>query len=122
MNAEKFTWSREALDMLHRPALGQTKSDLLSLMYYSADQEAAQHALKISTTKNKEFVTQFRLMLPNGEARWIAARGVPFYNQGRELIVGVFIDITEAEKAIAPQKDLVKDPKLRDKGAHRRSS
>ena len=55
INAERFTWSREALEMLGRPELGHTKADLLSLMYYSADQEAAQYALKMTTTKNKEF-------------------------------------------------------------------
>ncbi|MBV9075452.1 MAG: PAS domain-containing protein [Acidobacteria bacterium] len=104
IDTETYTWSKEALEILGRQELGHTKSDLLSLMYYSADREAVQHALKTITTRNKEFETQFRVMWPNGQARWIAARGVSFYNQGKGLVVGVFIDITDAEKVIAPRK------------------
>jgi PAS domain S-box-containing protein len=105
IDEDRFTWSDEAFAMLGRPDLGSKRSDFLSLMYYSGDKQDFEQALKTSTTRNRELDAQFRIIRSDGEARWIAARGRPFYNQGRSLMLGVFFDITEAHHSAAQTQE-----------------
>ena len=96
IDAEEYVWSEEVFEMFRRPNLSRRQSDFLSLMSYATDRENALKALKLACTKKKEYQIEFRLLWPNGEVRLIAARGRHFYNQGENLILGVFIDITKA--------------------------
>lgn len=90
--AEIFGWERgEAVVPRER---------LLSTMYFSSDRTSEAKLLRQAIAKNREFETQFRIRRPDGTARWIAARGKPFYNQGRNIVLGVFIDVTETRRAL----------------------
>jgi PAS domain S-box-containing protein len=95
LDTDEFEWSPEAKTMLQQP-LGQTYADFLSLMRYSADLESAARALKLAT-KKKAYATRFRIARPDGEARVISARGVLFFNNGQNVLIGAFIDVTETE-------------------------
>ncbi len=98
LDRDEFVWSEEAWEMFKRPGLGRSQADFLSLMNYATDRENARKALKRAGTKKKEYQTDFRLVCPDGQIRVIAARGRFFFNQGQNLLLGVFIDITEAER------------------------
>lgn len=102
LDRDEYIWSQEVLEMFGYPPLPErpTHSDLLRLMYVSTDRENATRAMKKALNRNREYETQFRIRRGDGECRWIAARGKPFYNLGKQFLLGVFIDITEAQKAI----------------------
>jgi hypothetical protein len=42
----------------------------------------------------KEIKFEFRFWQSDNTVRVIAARGRPFYNQGKDIVLGMFIDIT----------------------------
>src|SRR5262245_58921766 len=50
---------------------------------------------------HQTFDTEFRILLPSGEIRWIAARGQPYYDENGQLVrmVANNIDITELMQA-----------------------
>jgi PAS domain S-box-containing protein len=50
---------------------------------------------------HQPFDTEFRILLPSGDVRWIAARGQPYYDENGELVrmVANNIDITELIQA-----------------------
>jgi PAS domain S-box-containing protein len=98
LDNDEYIWSAEVFEMFKRPTLGHREADLLSLMIYSADRENAIKAMKLAGTKKKEYEIEFRLVWPDGQVRLIAARGRFFYNQGQSLLLGVFIDVTEAAR------------------------
>ena len=98
LDTEEYVWSDEVLEMFKRPNLGRSQASFLSLMSYATDRENASKALKFAGTKKKEYETEFRLVWPNNEVRMIAARGRFFYNQGRNLMLGVFFDVTDAAR------------------------
>ncbi|GAC1693486.1 MAG: hypothetical protein NVS9B5_36130 [Terriglobales bacterium] len=98
LDSDEYVWSEEVLEMFKRTNLGRGQADFLSLMNYATDRENARRALRLAGTKKKEYEIEFRLVWPDGQTRVIAARGRFFFNQGQNLILGVFIDITEAER------------------------
>ncbi len=101
LDTEEYIWSDEVFAMfgLTPTAIKPTHKDFLSMMYFSTDRENVEKALHKAMSKNKEYETQFRILRPDGQTRWIAARGKPFFNQGRNVVLGVFIDM--AEKAMS---------------------
>ncbi|MGH9513279.1 MAG: PAS domain-containing protein [Terriglobales bacterium] len=119
LETEEYTWSPEIFELTGRPDDGSvpTHAFLLSMMYFSTDREDAVRALKNVTAGSKKYDTSFRIVRPDKEIRWIAAKGRPFYNEGNTLLVGVFIDITEARKHIA-KAEINDKPGLRRKRSH----
>ena len=91
---ETYEWSDEVYALFGGVRLGRTQSEFLSVMGYSNDRRSAIHALETALKRKQDYEFQFRFVKPDGEVRLIAARGRPFYNQGRDLVLGMFIDIT----------------------------
>ena len=106
LHSEEYVWSDEVYEMfglspnISRPS----HSDFLSLMDFSTDRENVQKALRAARSKNREYSTRFRIKLPDGQVRWIAARGRPYYNQGNDLMLGVFIDVTDEEEGVSSSR------------------
>jgi PAS domain S-box-containing protein len=112
LDTYEYIWSHEVFEILGRTegSYPPTQADFLSLMYFSADRENAEKALKTATTTHKEYKTNFRIRRLDGQFRWVSARGMPYYNQGKNLILGVFIDVTDAREPINSVATLGKRP------------
>jgi PAS domain S-box-containing protein len=92
--SEEFDWSDEVYAMLDVESLGKSRDQLLSLMGYAADRENATRALDNAAARKKECEFEFRIVRSDSSIRVIAGRGTPFYNQGQEVVLGMFIDVT----------------------------
>jgi len=62
------------------------------------DRESAQAALRSSIASSSEYHTEYRIVDPAGEVRWIAAMGRCVHN-GSHRLLGVILDITERKRA-----------------------
>lgn len=93
LDTEEFSWSDEVLQMLGQVQIRRSYADFLSLMKFSSDRESAIRALR-AARKRHDYHLQFRTLLANGEVRLITARGKAFYNQGKNIMLGFFIDVT----------------------------
>jgi len=51
--------------------------------------------------KGEIVVDQYRIVKPNGEIRWVEDRGIPLSEEesGKQLYIGIIIDVTETKKA-----------------------
>ena len=66
------------------------------------DRELVQQAVKRATEQKEDYVVEYRIALPGGTQRWIAARGRlhPGGNVKHDRLVGVSMDITDRKRAI----------------------
>ncbi len=102
LDTEEYVWSEEVFEMLGLSRVGfqPTLKSFLSMLYFSTDRENVLSATRAASKRSKNYNVQFRIARPDGQVRWIEARGKAFFNQGENLILGVFIDITETREAI----------------------
>src|SRR5262249_18514950 len=96
IQADKF-WATENAYTL----LGQSTSEPITFRQIAEaqhpdDRASAQKALQRALEHEREYDTEFRVMLPDGEHRWLAARGVvDFDRTGRAArLRGVWIDLS----------------------------
>ena len=68
--------------------------DFLNSLFLSSDRTAAQSAMQQALRGKKEFSVELRLKRPDGSVRLVSSRGKGFYNQGKQLVLGVLVDIT----------------------------
>jgi len=101
VDREEYVWSDEVYEMFGRTPTDYkpTQKEFLSMMYYATDRDNVEKALRTAMNKNREFEFQFRILRSDGHSRLIAARGKPFFNLGRNVMLGVFIDMATAGKA-----------------------
>lgn len=103
LDRDEFIWTDEVFTILglsperSRP----TVKTLLSLMFVSSDRDGMQRALKLSRTRQKDLIAEFRIRDDAGETRWIAARGRTYFNQGQSVILGVLMDVTHLHEGEA---------------------
>lgn len=119
IDTDRYIWSAEALEILGRPhATISTPGEFHALMYVLSDRQNAERAINDAIRKNKDFEFHFRVQRDDGEFRWIAARGKPFYNLGQPLVIGVVFDITTAQKALLSSDSEKRTPngRYRDAG------
>lgn len=89
-----------------RGLFGFTKSERLDLeqvfqRLHADDREAVRQAFARATERDGHYETEFRVMLPDGSVRWIAARGRAKFENGDKpvLVRGVSMDVTERKLA-----------------------
>jgi PAS domain S-box-containing protein len=100
VETDEFVCSEEACEMLGLPReAALTKQSVLSRMSYMGDRENFLKTLWQTIHKNRDFETEFRIASEDG-VLLLAARGKMFFNQGRPLVIGVLIDISDAAKAL----------------------
>ena len=101
LDQDEYVWSAEVFELfgLRPGTFVPTQKNFLSLLFVSGDRDEVTKALRRAATRNKEYSTQFRIARPDGEVRWISARGRQFYNLGKTLMLGVFIDVTDAHQS-----------------------
>jgi len=100
IESDEFACSEEACEMLGFPKeAALNKQLLLNRMSYLGDRENFLKTLWLTIQKNRDFETEFRVPHHDGVAL-LSARGKMFFNQGRPLVIGVLIDISDAAKAL----------------------
>jgi PAS domain-containing protein len=91
---DELSVSSRAAALLGLESGGRIKlSELLDLLYFSADRENLRKALEKARTGRKEFVTECRIRC-KGQPRLVSLRGKTVYNSGQPFILGVVSDIT----------------------------
>lgn len=101
LDREEYYWSPEVYQLFElplNPMANPKHANLEALLYFSGDREELRRAFNTAVRRNREYSTAFRIKTPAGGVKLIAARGKPYFNQGRNLLMGVFIDIGQAEQ------------------------
>ena len=95
-------WSERARELHGRPPGDNryTIDDLLALMD-AEDRDSVQSSLKTSCSQRTPYEGEYRINLPGGTVRWIAARGEFLFDQVGEpqRAAGICYDITERKEA-----------------------
>jgi PAS domain-containing protein len=108
VETDEIACSDETCEMLGIPREGSfSKQGLLGRMSYLGDRENFLKSLFYTIHKNRDFETEFRVGTDD-KVLLLAARGKMFYNQGRPLVVGVLIDISDASKALDTHRRAVR--------------
>ncbi len=90
----------ETFRKFHRVAEGEPIQDAIQRIGHPDDQPSIRQALQNSITQGIPYDCQYRILDPNGSARWIAARGEPKFNERNEIISvsGVAFDFEEQKQ------------------------
>jgi PAS domain S-box-containing protein len=96
LETREFTYSAEFADLIGLP-VGQAVSfdDLISCMSFTADQQTATKALQQVVRSRKELRIDFRLRRNGEGTRLISLRGQVIQMQGKPVIAGIALDVTE---------------------------
>ncbi|MCP4591227.1 MAG: PAS domain S-box protein, partial [bacterium] len=65
------------------------------------DRSAVEDALRVAVERRSPYATEFRIVRPGGETRWLRDQGKGHYSQNGEMIymTGAVVDITERKRA-----------------------
>lgn len=66
---------------------------------HPADRDALERAARRAVSQDEELDIEYRMLLPDGEVRWIAARGRAEKTADGERLVGVALDVTPRKAA-----------------------
>jgi len=93
----KVTWSSSP----GTPAESSEESAQMWLQrIHPADRERVASAMKRADDTHKPYEIEFRVVLPQGETRWLASSGEFYRNQrGEQRMIGVNVDITSRKQA-----------------------
>jgi len=96
-----------------RALLGFGKSERLHVndfleRLHPDDRESVRRLMSNISRDNTTYGIEYRIVLPDGQIRWLASRGRPEYNREGEpiLVRGVTLDITKRKLAEAAARDL----------------
>jgi len=108
--ADRLTYSAHARELLHLgPGDSVTSRELFALVH-PQDLPRLQAALSATLEEDRDYFVEHRLVLPNGQTRWLAERGRAVRDSGGRAVrlIGVSIDITHrklAEEALFQEKE-----------------
>ena len=96
ISADKFWATENAYTLLGQSSSHPIKLSQVIEAQHPDDRQPAQQALQRALERQHDYDTEFRIMLPDGEPRWLAARGVvEFDPHGKPLrLRGVWIDLS----------------------------
>lgn len=94
-------WASEQLRLLYHLSPDEVLSAArFSELIHEQDREAVRLAIEASLADHSDFRTEFRLLLPDGQMRWIACQGrhVDGFDKTKQM-VGVSYDVTARARA-----------------------
>lgn len=100
----KVFWSAEMFRLFaHDPALGIMGNDEFMAMIHPQDRKNIRANLANAIAERRDFLQEFRIILPDGRLLWIESRGDLTYNAAKEAVsmLGTSQDVTERKKAEA---------------------
>ena len=103
-------WSR----MFRIPVGADIGFETLLERVHPDDRELVQQAVKRAIEQKVDYTVEYRIALPDGTRRWIAARGRlnPGGNVKHDRLVGVSVDITDRKRAIKSVRRLQEQNEL----------
>ncbi|MEI8113373.1 MAG: PAS domain S-box protein [Bacteroidia bacterium] len=104
-----FYWSDEFLQLFGMPENTIPGFEAWTKALYPADVEIASRRIQEAIEMSTELLSDYRIILPDNEIRWIRSTGHAIYANGKpEKMVGMCMDITltkEKEKELEEAKD-----------------
>jgi signal transduction histidine kinase/ligand-binding sensor domain-containing protein len=96
IHTNRFWVTENAYALLGQPSSQSMTFAQLAEFQHPDDREAAHKALQRALEHEHEYDAEFRVLLPDGEPRWLGARGlVDFDKQGKPIrLRGVWIDLS----------------------------
>jgi signal transduction histidine kinase len=96
IHADRFWATENAYALLGHSSAEPITFAQMAEVQHPDDRKAAQQALQRALDHGPEYDTEFRVWLPDGEPRWLGARGVvDFDKQGKPIrLRGVWIDLS----------------------------
>ncbi len=102
MATGKIVWSRSHEEMWGMaPGTFRGTYPEVEARVHPEDREGLHRALMQSVSERRTFRHEFRVLQPNGDIRWVAKQGEPFYDEADQPVrmIGVVRDITEQRRA-----------------------
>lgn len=108
LSANQIWATPSAREMFGIPAHQHLDFSYFLNRVHPEDREALQKAVNRSLTDAIDYEAEYRVLLPDGRTRWIAARGRPELrpDQTPALIRGVVLDITERRRSESELQEL----------------
>ena len=116
----RLVWSRELFELFGLdPDAAQATFDVWRRTLHPEDQDPASTRLEQAIRDGTMLASEYRVLLPSGQVRWISALGGAVYDQDRKPVrmSGICIDITARKRAELALKTL--NDELEDRVAKR---
>jgi PAS domain S-box-containing protein len=96
-------WSLRAREIFGFPAEGEVTQDLRDRLVHPDDRAAVAEAVRRVVEEAGEASLEYRVMMPDGEVRWVVTRGVGHRDAAGEpfMATGIVADITPRKSAEA---------------------
>lgn len=106
IKTDQLNWSERCLALFGLPRdTGMTYERFLQMLH-PEDRDRTNRAVRAALDEYRKYDIEYRAVWPDGEVRWIRARGRAFYEEGRAVrMSGVAWDVTEQKMA---EEDLVR--------------
>ena len=97
----KQEWSKNCADLLGIPPGTPASFELFSSLVHPEDHGQLLHSLRTALEEKRDYVSEYRVIWPDGSVHWQAANARPFYDdQGRAIhMVGIAMDIDDRKRA-----------------------
>ncbi|MEA3366268.1 MAG: PAS domain-containing protein, partial [Candidatus Hydrogenedentes bacterium] len=101
LDTDKCLWNKRTFDLLGLdPATSEASGSVFFSLTHPEDHGCVKEAVSNATAATGRFDEEFRIVHPNGEERWLLARGVVVPDEKGEPseMVGVILDITDRKR------------------------
>ncbi|MGC9517059.1 MAG: PAS domain S-box protein [Methanomicrobiales archaeon] len=100
METDDLTWTKEFYELFGLSESSKASFDTWLEVLHPEDREMAMNRINQSISDHSFLENEYRIILPNGEIRWINALGSTYYNDSGEpqRMSGICIDITSRKK------------------------
>ena len=101
LNKDEVSVTPSRRDLLGLPAAGEIKFEHFLSRVHADDRDRIRQAIKDAIEKRKVYDSEFRVVLPDGSARWMTARGTVQANKrGKPMrMLGISLDVTGRQEA-----------------------
>jgi PAS domain S-box-containing protein len=98
----EFVWSEKCREIFGVSPEGPLTYEVFIGMIFPEDRERVDQAVAEALKEKKDYAAEFRIVRPDGDVRWVTARGRGHYDDGGNptRMEGVVRDITERKKAV----------------------
>jgi PAS domain S-box-containing protein len=103
IGSDRLDWSRELFVLFGLdPDKTEATFDIWDQVLHPDDKETAYSRIEKSIKQGTSLDSEYRIVLPDGQVRWIRALGSAIYDQAKQPIrmAGICIDITEQKRTV----------------------